>query len=489
MALSDFDLVLFGGSGDLAMRKLLPAMYARDVCNDLPDTARIICVGRADWSQEQFVHTVETTSRPHIKETVVEERWARFIKRIVYVAVNASDVQTYGKLVEALRADESITRVYYLATPPSLFAQICDNLKATGLATPNSRVVLEKPLGRDLASAKRINAEVGKVFAESQIYRIDHYLGKETVQNLLALRFGNILFEPLWRREWISDVQITIAEKIGVGNRLGYYDTSGALRDMLQNHLLQLLCIVAMEPPTSISPDAVRDSKLQVLRSLKRFTPTTLSQNIVRGQYRAGYVDGKAVPGYREEPDAPKYSKTETFVALKAEIDTWRWAGVPFYLRTGKRMSDRLAEIVVRFKQIPHSIFNQPTSSFQPNSLVIRLQPDEGLSLNLMAKTPGDSMRLKQAELELDFREQFKAPRMEAYERLLLDVLRGQLTLFMRGDELEAAWEWVEPILDHWDHDDHSPLPYASGTWGPAASSALIGRDGLQWREEALPED
>jgi glucose-6-phosphate 1-dehydrogenase len=489
MALSDFDLVLFGGSGDLAMRKLLPAMYARDVCHDLPDTARIICVGRADWSQEQFVHTVETTSKPHIKETPVAEAWQRFLGRLVYVSVDASDVQTYGKLVEALRHDESLTRVYYLATPPSLFAQICDNLKATGLATPNSRVVLEKPLGRDLASAKRINAEVGKVFEESQIYRIDHYLGKETVQNLLALRFGNILFEPLWRREWISDVQITIAEKIGVGNRLGYYDTSGALRDMLQNHLLQLLCIVAMEPPTSISPDAVRDSKLQVLRSLKRFTPTTLSQNIVRGQYRAGYVDGKAVPGYREEPEAPKFSKTETFVALKAEIDTWRWAGVPFYLRTGKRMSDRLAEIVVRFKQIPHSIFNQPTSTFQPNSLVIRLQPDEGLSLNLMAKTPGDSMRLKQAELELDFNEQFKTPRMEAYERLLLDVLRGQLTLFMRGDELEAAWEWVEPILDHWDNDDHSPLPYASGTWGPAASSALIGRDGLQWREEALPED
>jgi glucose-6-phosphate 1-dehydrogenase len=489
MALSDFDLILFGGSGDLAMRKLLPAMYARDYCKDLPDTARIICVGRADWSQEQFLKTVEANAKPHIKETPADEHWARFLKRIVYVSVNATDVKTYGALVKALRPDESITRVYYLATPPSLFAQICDNLKATGLATPNSRVVLEKPLGRDLASAKQINAEVGKVFSESQIYRIDHYLGKETVQNLLALRFGNILFEPLWRREWISDVQITIAEKIGVGNRMGYYDTSGALRDMLQNHLLQLLCIVAMEPPTSISPDAVRDSKLQVLRSLKRFTPTTLAQNIVRGQYRAGHVDGKAVPSYRDEPDAPKQSKAESFVALKAEIDTWRWAGVPFYLRTGKRMADRLAEIVVRFKQIPHSIFNQPTSSFQPNSLVIRLQPDEGLSLNLMAKTPGDSMRLKQAELELDFREQFKAPRMEAYERLLLDVLRGQLTLFMRGDELEAAWEWVEPILDHWDHDDTSPLPYASGTWGPAASSALIGRDGLQWREEALPED
>ncbi len=489
MAISDFDLVFFGGSGDLAMRKLLPAMYSRDVCNDLPESSRIICVGRDDATQEEFLRMVETNSKPHIKDTVHEPSWTRFLQRITYVALNATDVSTYQKLVEALRDDPSLTRVYYLATPPQLFAKICDNLAATGLATPNSRVVLEKPLGRDLASAKQINLDVGKVFAESQIYRIDHYLGKETVQNLLALRFGNILFEPLWRREWISDVQITIAEKIGVGNRLGYYDNSGALRDMLQNHLLQLLCIVAMEPPTSIAPDAVRDAKLQVLRSLKRFTPTTLSQNIIRGQYRAGYIDGQQVPGYREEPNAPKSSRTETFVAMKAEIDTWRWAGVPFYLRTGKRMADRLAEIVVRFKPIPHSIFNQPTSSFQPNSLVIRLQPDEGLSMNLMAKTPGDSMRLKQAELELDFREQFKAPRMEAYERLLLDVLRGQLTLFMRGDELEAAWEWVEPILEHWEQDDSAPAPYTSGTWGPAAASALIGRDGLQWREESLPED
>src|SRR5438067_1992260 len=489
MALSDFDLVFFGGSGDLAMRKLLPAMFARDVAHDLPASARIVCVGREHMSQEDFLRMIETNSRPHIKETVDEQAWQAFLNRITYVEVDAGNVATYAGLAQALRPDPELTRVYYLATPPSLFARICDNLAVAGLVTPNSRVVLEKPLGRDLASAKQINADVGKVFAESQIYRIDHYLGKETVQNLLALRFGNILFEPLWRREWISDVQITIAEKIGVGNRMGYYDNSGALRDMLQNHLLQLLCIVAMEPPTSIAPDAVRDAKLQVLRSLKRFTPTTLTQNIIRGQYRAGYVDGQQVPGYRDEPNAPKQSKTETFVAMKVEVDTWRWAGVPFYLRTGKRMADRLAEIVVRFKTIPHSIFNQPTSSFQPNSLVIRLQPDEGLSMNLMAKTPGDSMRLKQAELELDFREQFKAPRMEAYERLLLDVLRGQLTLFMRGDELEAAWEWVEPILAFWEQDDGAPAPYTSGTWGPASSSALIGRDGLQWREEALPED
>jgi glucose-6-phosphate 1-dehydrogenase len=490
MALSDFDLVLFGGSGDLAMRKLLPAMFSRDVCGDLPPDARIICIGRHENSQQEFIDTVNSTSKPHIKSPkVTPENWERFTRRIVYVSLNATDAASYKALADALRPDESLIRVYYLATPPALFSKICENLKVSGLVTPKSRVVLEKPLGRDLASAKQINAEVGKFFEESQIYRIDHYLGKETVQNLLALRFGNILFEPLWRREWISDVQITIAEKLGVGNRIGYYDTSGALRDMLQNHLLQLLCIVAMEPPASTSPDAVRDAKLQVLRSLKRFTPTTLAQNIVRGQYRAGHVDGQPVPSYRDEPDAPQHSRTETFVAMKAEIDTWRWAGVPFYLRTGKRMADGLAEIVVRFKQIPHSIFNQPTSSFQPNSLVIRLQPDEGLRMNLMAKTPGEGMRLKPAELELDFRETFNVPRMDAYERLLLDVLRGQLTLFMRGDELEAAWEWVEPILNNWEQDDTAPLPYTSGTWGPAAASALIGRDGLQWREEALPED
>jgi glucose-6-phosphate 1-dehydrogenase len=283
-------------------------------------------------------------------------------------------------------------------------------------------------------------------------------------------------------------VQITIAEEIGVGNRLDYYETAGALRDMLQNHLLQLVCIVAMEPPVSATPDAVRDEKLKVLRSLKRFTPYTLAQNVVRGQYRSGHVEGVPVPGYRKEPNANPASRTETFVALKAEIDTWRWAGVPFYLRTGKRMADQLAEIVVRFKSIPHSIFAQPNSSFQPNSLIIRLQPDEGLQLNLMAKTPGDGMRLRPVELELDFRETFKMPRMDAYERLLLDVLRGQLTLFMRSDELEAAWEWVEPILNYWEQEGDEPMPYTAGTWGPAAASALIGRDGLQWREEALPE-
>ena len=489
MALTDFDLVLFGGGGDLSMRKLIPAMYARDRAGDLPPTAQIICIGRQSWSDVEFVQALNESSRPHINEKVfAQASWDKFCARVRYVSLDATDATTYQPLTDVLRNDAALTRVFYLATPPTLFAKICHNLSERGLATENSRVVLEKPLGRDLASAKQINLEVGQVFKESQIFRIDHYLGKEAVQNLLALRFGNVLFEPLWRREWISDVQITIAEEIGVGNRMGYYETSGALRDMLQNHLLQLLCIVAMEPPLSVTPDAVRDEKLKVLRSLKPFTPTTLAKNIVRGQYRAGHVEGKAVPAYRQEKNADPDSNSETVVAVKAEIDTWRWAGVPFYLRTGKRMADQLAEIVVRFKAIPHSIFAQSTNSFQPNCLVIRLQPDDGLQLNLMAKTPGDGMRLKPVELELDFAETFKAPRMDAYERLLLDVLRGQLTLFMRSDELEAAWEWVEPVLRHWEHEGNEPLPYASGTWGPAAASALIGRDGLQWREEALPE-
>lgn len=488
MAISDFDLVLFGGTGDLAMRKLLPALYARDRAGDLAPTARIICLGRDDKSTEDFLRIVEQNARSHINSATMDAGiWQRFRQRIRYVALDARDAASYQHLIAALRDDPAISHVFYLATPPTLFSLICDNLAQAGLATPNARVVLEKPLGHDLDSARNINVQVGRCFSESQIFRIDHYLGKEAVQNLLALRFGNILFEPLWRREWISDVQITIAEELGVGGRFDYYDTSGALRDMLQNHLLQLLCIVAMEPPVSNSADAVRDEKLKVLRSLKRFTPTSLAMNVVRGQYRAGHVNGVPAPGYRQEEDANPDSRTETFVAVKAEIDTWRWAGVPFYLRTGKRMADQLAEIVVRFKSVPHSIFAN-SSSNNPNCLVIRLQPDEGLHMNLMAKTPGDGMRLKPVELELDFREKFRMPRMEAYERLLLDVLRGQLTLFMRSDELEAAWEWVEPILAYWEQEETDPLPYHAGTWGPAAASALIGRDGLQWREEALPE-
>ena len=485
-----FDLVLFGGTGDLTWRKLMPALFQAFRHGKLPPGGRILAVARDEhtddryraWLKERFQEVVHE-KRPS------EEEFERFAQLVHYRRMDLSQPEHYARLKEWLQERNADTVVLYLATSPHLFPMICEQLGAGGLNDPHIRVVLEKPLGHDLASAQEINRVVRSVFSETQAFRIDHYLGKPSVQNLMALRFGNALFEPLWRRESIANIQITLAEDIGVGTRGDFYDRTGALRDMIQSQAVQLLTMVAMEPPSSSDADAIRDEKLKVLRALKRFTPNSLVQNVVRGQYKSGHVNGVAVPGYRKEPDANTQSRTETFVAVKAEIDTWRWSGVPFYLRTGKRMADSLAEIVVRFKSIPHSIFNQPISSFQPNSLVIRLQPDEGLNLNLMAKTPGDGMRLKLVDLELDFRETFKKPRMEAYERLLMDVLRGQLTLFMRSDELEAAWEWVEPILHFWDQEDNDPLFYTSGSWGPGAASALIGRDGLQWREEALPED
>lgn len=481
-ALPDFDLALFGATGDLAMRKLVPALFERERAKDMPATARIVGLARQALSPEQFRGYLDQHARPHLHAEAPDAAWQAFLKRFDYVSLDAGEGGGYRQLGEKLRS--GVVRLCYLATPPSLFMQICDCLAANALITPTTRVVLEKPLGHDLASARKINEDVRRHFQESQIFRIDHYLGKETVQNLLALRFGNILFEPLWRREWVSDVQITLAEDLGVGGRAGYYDKSGALRDMVQNHLLQLLCIVAMEPPTSIAPDAVRDEKLKVLRALKRFTPEAVRENIVRGQYRAGVANGQKVPGYLDEEDVAPDSRTETFVAIKAEIETWRWAGVPFHLRTGKRLAERVAEIMVRFKPLPHSIFPNVKGSPFPNSLVIRLQPDEGLFLNVMAKKPGDGMRLRPVTLGLDFDEVFRTRRMEAYERLLTDVLRGELTLFTRADELEAAWEWVQPILDTWAGSEDAPKHYPAGTWGPAAATTLIGRDGLQWREE-----
>jgi len=482
MALSDFDLVFFGGSGDLAMRKLLPAMYARDVCSDLPDSARIICVGRDESSQEAFLHMVETNSKPHIKETVVEDKWQRFLQRITYVALDATRADSYGPLVEALRDDEAITRVYYLATPPSLFARICDNLAETGLATPHSRVVLEKPLGRDLASAVEINEAVGKHFAESQIYRIDHYLGKETVQNLTVLRFGNSILEPIWRAPNIVSVQITVAEEVGVGSRAGFYDSTGAMRDMVQNHLLQLLCIVAMEPPTSLAPDAVRDEKLKVLRSLRRFTLADIARDTVRGQYSHGVGGGEEVKGYLEEANVPEGSRTETFVALRAHIDTWRWSKVPFYLRTGKRMARRSSKIVIEFANPPFPLFPENPAGVT-NRLVIELQPEEAIKLQIMAKQPGSGMQMQQVELNLDLQSAFQQRRAEAYERLLIDVVRGRLTHFMRRDELEAAWDWADPIIEGWKALGEKPQQYAAGSWGPAASFALLARDGFSWFE------
>jgi glucose-6-phosphate 1-dehydrogenase len=481
-----FDLVLFGATGDLSGRKLLPALYIRFRERDISPEARLFASARQQLSPDDF----RALARKHLQENVDPAQLDgptcdAFLRLLEYVPADAADPASFKRLAARLAEKPSNrTRVFFLATTPKLFAGICHSLAAAGAVTPESRVVLEKPLGSDLASSREISNAVAKIFSEDRIYRIDHYLGKESVQNLLALRFGNSMFEPLWSRAWVHDVQITIAEQVGAEGRGDFYDQTGALRDMVQSHLLQLLCIVAMEPPTSIDPDAVRDAKLQVLRALRPFTEADVRNKTVRGQYRAGAIEGKPVSGYLDESGVSAGSRTETFVALKAEIANWRWSGVPFYLRTGKRLQERLAEIVVNFRNVPHAILEAPDSLEPNNQLVIRLQPDDGLELKIQAKTPGEGMRLQPISLDLLFKETLKARMLDAYERLLMDVIRGRLTLFMRRDELEAAWTWIEPILHGWAAWSEPPKPYPAGTWGPAASSALVSRDGSIWHEE-----
>ncbi len=480
-----FDLIFFGGTGDLAMRKLLPALYYRFRDSRGTQGWRIISAGRQPLSRDEYLAYVAEHCRRFIPAADLDETaWSAFMHQLEYVRIDARDAAGYADLANRLQNSAERVRVFYLSTAADLFADICRNLAQAGLVTPLSRVVLEKPLGRDLASATEINEQVGAIFNESQIFRIDHYLGKEAVQNLIALRFGNAIIEPLWSRASVRDVQITIAETVGVEGRGEFYDRAGAMRDMMQNHLLQLLCIVAMEPPSSIDPDAMRDEKLKVLRTLKPFSPEDVRNKTVRGQYRAGAIDGKPVPGYLNEDGIGADSCTETFVALKAELGNWRWAGVPFFLRTGKRMQERLAEIVVNFRSVPHAILPMAAAGGD-NRLVIRLQPDEGIKLYLSVKVPGDEMRVRTVPLDLDFAEAFQTRQWDAYERLLVDVIQGKLTLFMRRDELDAAWRWIDPIHAAWHDSGDRPKPYAAGTWGPTASSALIVREGLSWREDA----
>jgi len=399
--------------------------------------------------------------------------------------MDLSQPEHYGKLKQWLEERGADTAVLYLATSPHLFPQICQQLGAVGLNAPHIRVVLEKPLGHDLASAQEINRVVRSVFSEAQAFRIDHYLGKPSVQNLMALRFGNALFEPLWRRESIANIQITLAETLGVGTRGDFYDRTGALRDMIQSHALQLMTMVAMEPPSRNDADSIRDEKLKVLRSLKPFTNDSVLRDVVRGQYRRGTSEGTSVPGYLDESKVPAGSDCETFVALRTEVQNWRWAGVPFYLRTGKRLAARDAQIVVNFRPTPHNIF---PGANQPNKLVIKLQPEDGLELHLLAaKGTGQHEPLAPVFLDLDFDKAFAENRVGAYERLLVEAIAGRLNLFVRSDEQEEAWRWVEPVLDAWERDNSAsgaPRPYAAGTWGPAAASALVARDGFAWAEE-----
>ena len=480
-----FDYVVFGATGDLTKRKLIPALYHRFMDGQFDEQSRIIGVSRSKLSDAEFQKLAGDAVAQFVEKDYQDAAVIkRFLTIFSYVVNDVSDQAGWGDIKKALRDDPNVVRAFYLAVAPDLFEPIAEQLEKTGVYRRDARVVIEKPLGHDLASSIEINDGVAKIFKEDQVYRIDHYLGKETVQNLLALRFANTLFEPIWNSAHIDHVQLTVAESVGAGTR-GYYDESGALRDMIQNHMLQLLCLVAMEPPASDDANALRDEKLKVLRALRPINNGEVAAKTVRGQYRGVKSETAAVASYQDElPEDKKGSHTETFVALKAEIDNWRWAGVPFYLRTGKRMAERVSEICIQFKPIPHSIFDHAEGAPKANKLIIRLQPDEGVKMMMMIKDPGPGgMRLRQVPLNLSFAETFTERTPEAYERLLLDVVRGNQTLFMRRDELEAAWQWVDPIRQAWDRASEPPQTYTAGTWGPSGAVALIERDGRTWYE------
>ncbi|MDV6331930.1 glucose-6-phosphate dehydrogenase [Asticcacaulis sp. 201] len=480
--------VLVGGTGDLAMRMLWPSLAMLDQDGFLSDDLRIISVAREDCGTEVCVDRIGAAVTKRIGDALEPETLARLRKRIVHVALDAAHDDWGAKLKAELGDIDRLDIVYFLSVSPSLFKPICEHIERAGLNKAPNRVIIEKPIGRDLATSKIINDSVAHAFDEARTFRIDHYLGKETVQNLIALRFGNIVFEPLWNAQSIDHIQITIAETVGVGERLGYYDEYGAIRDMLQNHLLQLLCLLAMEPPAALSSDALRDEKVKVLKSLKPITAENVLTNTARGQYGPGFADGHPVAGYEAEKGSP--SNTETFVAIKAEIANWRWAGTPIYMRTGKCLPSRSTEIVVQFKPLPHSIFGPEAVA---NRLLIRLQPDEDISLTLMNKAPGltaEGMHLQSLDLSLSLVKAFdsngdKPPRRRiAYERLILDALNGNNAQFVRRDEVEAAWNWVDGIVKAWTDTHMKPQMYPAGTFGPVSGYRLIERDeGRTWND------
>ncbi len=481
--------VIFGGTGDLALRKLIPALFSLYRESRLTPGTRLIAVSRKTLNNEAYRELLEERARIHVTASEFRpDDWEAFLRIAEHVELDASQPDQYTKLAAALEDDGKSQRVFYLATLPALYHEVCASLSNAGLVDSSTRLVLEKPLGSDLASAQRVNREVARVFDERQIFRIDHYLGKEPVQNLLALRFGNSIFEPLWRAAHVDYVEISVCETIGVEDRGGYYDRSGALRDMVQNHLLQLLCLTAMEPPVRFEENAVRNEKLKVLQALRPLEGRTVREKTVRGQYTASAVDGREVPAYYFEKGVSAESATETFVALKVEVDNWRWTGTPFYLRTGKRMSKRFSEIVVHFKPVAHRIFQDTGAPHISNRLVIQLQPDEGVELLLNTKIPGQGMSLHPAPLDLNLADAFRRRRWVAYERLLMDVLRGDSTLFVRADEIETAWSWIDPIEAGWEAHYAHPTLYKAGSMGPDRANELIERDGYQWHE-ALAAD
>jgi len=478
-----FDIVIFGGTGDLSRRKLLPALFHRWLDGQIPETSAIVGTARSDLDDKKYRAMAREACEKATGDNWDDKEWKRFEKLIHYVPLDATSPDAdWPQLKSKLTVGDDRACVFYLATAPSLYVDICNALGREGLSNGNTRVVLEKPIGTDLESARAINEGVGAVFSERQVFRIDHYLGKETVQNLMVLRFGNILFEPLWSRNYIDHVQITVAEDLGLEGRADYYDRSGALRDMVQNHMLQLLCLTAMEPPNQLEDDDVRTEKIKVLNALVPITGEAAKKQTVRGQYKAGLKGGEPVRGYAEELSGEEKSTTETFVAIKASIDNWRWAGVPFYLRTGKRMSHRHSDIVIQFKKTPHSLFGEGND--MANRLVIRLQPDEGVRLFVQIKEPGPGgLRVKSMPLNLSYAESFTVRYPDAYERLLMDVVRGNLSLFMRKEEVEAAWAWVDGLIEAWEQAGDAPETYAAGTDGPLAAAMMMDRDGRAWWE------
>jgi glucose-6-phosphate 1-dehydrogenase len=479
-----FEIVVIGGGGDLAMRKIFPALFAHHVSGHLNDGVRIIAVGRHATPEPDAARMWQRIAS-YVRIEEAADRFPSFFERITFVKADATTSEGAAQIVATLDGREDIRRVFYLATTPTIFGPVCAALSDAGGVHGNAAVVLEKPLGHDLASSQTINDAVGEVFREHQIFRIDHYLGKETVQNLMVLRFANAIFERIWRADDIDHVQITAAETLGVGGRGSYYDHAGALRDMVQNHLLQLLCLVAMEPPSSLEADAVRDEKLKVLRSLRPLVGADVDRHTVRGRYESGAVEGQIVPGYREEEGVSPSRDTETFVSIRAHVDNWRWSGVPFYLRTGKRMWERRTEIVIQFKRVPHNLFRSGAGPQVGNRLVIRVQPDEGIELHMLTKIPGPGgMRHQRAPLNLSFAATFGDELPDAYERLLMDLVRGKSTLFMRRDEVEAAWAWCEPILQRWTEAKTVTKTYAAGTTGPLDSARLINEVGRVWNED-----
>lgn len=478
-----FDIVVFGGTGDLARRKLLPGLYHRLKAGQMPDDSLVVGVGRSDLGTEGYRNQAREALDKFVAPADLEpDAVSRFLACLDYCRVDAGSEDGWPDLAACLKGREDRVRAFYLAVEPRFFSPICEKIAAFGLLTESARLVVEKPLGHDLASARALNDQLSSVFNEQNLYRIDHYLGKETVQNLMALRFANALFEPVWNARHIDHVQITVAESVGVEGRGAYYDQSGAMRDMVQNHLLQLLCLTAMEPPYRFEPDALRDEKLKVLRALEPINAANINQFAVRGQYKAR----KGESGYLEDAGNPE-STTESYVALKVGVANWRWSGTPFYLRTGKRLPTRMSEIALIFKDAPHSIFAPQAGNFRGNALIIRLQPDEGIMLRLTIKDPGPGgMRLIEVPLNMSFASSLGISGLtlpDAYERLVMDVIRGDQTLFMRSDEVEAAWAWVDPIIDAWAQAETLPQQYASGGSGPEDAQMLIHRDGRRWRE------